>query len=348
MFVGGRELDANALTKAVYYADVALPELTRLLTPSAAPALALPPLTTDGSALDGVRDLERRCGGRVSLIGVGAELGRTELSLVESILRETRSVMVSLRVRSWEEEAREAVRLLRELGPSWADYARLALVLGGDVLTAALPVAATGEDSFAVSVSALDALKFEGDARRELVGVLLGACSSAARSGAAAGERVGLRLAWVDAALVSGAKLTVPQLIEVLSGLPFYSVGAVSELALLSELLKSRLNLRRVRNAGAFVITYPGDPLLNNYASMEAMTLKDFARLAASPVIGLDMLVVPSWASDEVLSAFLRDVCYLSALRGGGTFVRLILADAEPGEAILVEGHDVVVIEPLM
>lgn len=347
--VSGPQVDANVLSKAVYYADIVAPKFLTTLSLSKLPHLALPRIGEPlDEVIDNLRELERLCRGRASLIGVQCDVtnGR-DIESLSALIRETQMTMLSLHLNDERiETIASVVKLLKELGVSWVDYARISISTG-DVLTANLPISNTENDSFIVSLNVLDDLELTEDLRTELrekvTKLYLEACDKCS----SLRDEIKLEFLGVDVALMSGSKLSLSQLLEVLRELPFYSVGTLSELMRLSSYLSS-LELKRSINLGKFILSYPSDPLLNNYASMETMTLKDFAYLSISPVIGLDMLVIPSWTSKRVLLSFFEEVSELSKLARKGTFVRVVLADAEPGEKVSIGEHDVTVIEPLL
>jgi len=351
IYVSGRQVDANVLSKAIYYVDVVIPKMFTTLSLSKLPYLALPRL--EGSfdeIINNLKELERLCRGRVSLIGVQYDMTHESIEFVKSlnvIIKETQMTMLNLRLRDDRNETiAGVVELLKELETSWMDYARVAISIN-DILTANLPLSTIERDSFAVSLSVLDSLKPVEDVRAELKSRVVELYSNARDKCTELSREMKLEFAGVDTSLISGSKLSLTQLVEILKGLPFYSVGTVSELVHLSDYLSS-LKLEESINLGKFIVSYPNDLTLNNYASMETMTLKDFAYLAVSPVIGLDMLVVPSWTSDEVLMRFFKEVSMLSRLTKKGIFIRIVLADAEPGERVSIGEYDVTVIEPLL
>jgi len=347
----GQQIDANILSKAIYYADTVVPKISTTLSLKRLPYLALPKLESSiDETIDNLKELERLCKGKVALVGIQYDVSHKNTEVVEflkTVIEETQIIMLNICLKDHEfETVSSIVNLLKELEASWIDYARI-VISTNNILTANLPLSTTKRDSFTVSLNVLDYIKLVEDLRTELKSKITKLYSDAVYECTKLSKEIKLNFTGVDTSLISGERLSLVQFIEMLKDLPFYSVGTINELLQLSNHLSS-LKLKKGINLGKYILSYPNDLTLNNYASMETLTLKDFAYLTISPIIGLDMLVIPSWISNEVLIYFFKEINTLSQLIRKDVFVRIVLADAEPGERVSIGEYDVTVIEPLL
>lgn len=230
------------------------------------------------------------------------------------------------------------VRLLKQITESAGPEAcsRFAIAFGNQPETPYFPDTASERKGFSISSryvpevdEGLVSLGFEGAERS--IGAILLALEREARTASASS---GLRYLGLDPSISPWMDESIALVISRLMGNEFGNVGTYYAVhALNSAIMKAS---RSVTTLGFKEIMLPvaEDDELKRLASTRKIDIKLLVSLISVCVAGLDMVVLPLSTPDKKLADLLLDVFSIAQRRNKALGIRLILADAKPGEWI--------------
>ena len=351
LIIGGKYFDANTLTKCIYYVDK-LKHYLKSMGLNVPINVSLPffSLTEDVRGL--IDEFSRSCSKFINLACLSIKANEIQNSLehLHYIIKRINNLLVNVVLtNNSQDEFNQLLNLYYSLEHYWMNYARVIISFNNIPLTALLPLGVSDREVLLISLNILDELELEKDPLKELIKCIINSYKEARKFLVGLCNKIGIREYKIDLAISNGFKITVSQYIEIIkNGIPFYSVGSLSKIAEVSKSLREKLKFTDAINVGKFVLSYPNDVLLKNYASMEVMSLRSFLTFFLTEILGVDLLVIPSWTERGILLNFLKDLSFIAKVLEKCFFTRIVLADAEPGEKItLGEYDDVTVIEPL-
>lgn len=228
------------------------------------------------------------------------------------------------------------IRLLKQITESAGPEAcsRFAIAFGDQPETPYFPDAASERKGFSISAryvpevnEGLASSGFEG-AKKSIETILL-ALQREARTASASS---GLRYLGLDPSISPWMDESIARVICRLMGDEFGNVGTYHAVHRLNSALMKASNSIRTIGFREIMLPLAEDDELKRLASTGKIDIKLLVSLISVCVAGLDMVVLPLSTPDRKLVELLLDVFSIAQRRNKALGIRLILADAKPGE----------------
>ncbi|ACB07801.1 protein of unknown function DUF711 [Candidatus Korarchaeum cryptofilum OPF8] len=138
----------------------------------------------------------------------------------------------------------------------------------------------------------------------------------------------------IDFSLSPWMEESAAEVVSLVARSPFLGPGTPSALLEINEaILESSEGMRRI-GFNETMLPMAEDDLLKELSLRLEMRARDLALLTPYCLAGLDMVLLPLSVGREDLAKLIRDVIASSRVKGRTIGLRIILADAEPGEQI--------------
>ena len=199
---------------------------------------------------------------------------------------------------------------------------RVAVSFGGFIETPYFPLATARRLGFATALRYVDLLRGADVSRWR--GLLATYLSRVNEELELVGEESGIDYLGIDASLSPWMDESVAELIELLSGDRFPSVGSAWAIRSVNDLIRSAIGEAGVRGLGFNEVMLPvgEDNVLKERVREGRLRLRDLTYLAAYCVAGVDMVAVR--ANEGLISRVVMDLEAAYRVKGGVVGLRLI------------------------
>ncbi len=280
------------------------------------------------------------------LEGVGADYVAIPLpwsarSLAEPLLRLSDRVFVGISIPSPEPSLAPAAlevltQVFNSLGP--LGLTRLAFGLGGLVETPYFPATHSTREGISLSVlyaADLDEAAKEGGLGRveeRMVSIV----TRAAEFGRSVSSDANVRFLGIDPSLSPWMEESVARLVETLTGEEFGGPGTYWAVWWLNSRLSSLGSRTPTIGFSEVMLPVAEDDRLKELASRARLRLRELVGLSTVCVAGVDMVVLPL-SEPARLARIMSDIFAAAMSKGRPMGVRLILAEARPGDWVDID-----------
>ncbi|RLG60794.1 hypothetical protein DRN86_01595 [Candidatus Geothermarchaeota archaeon] len=281
---------------------------------------------------------------KMDIAAIPIERKYSYLKQIPEILKETKRLYFSFNIGDLRNlpclDLKEVVKLWRKIDRVAGQdaFTHLAFTYGSTPETPYFPATVSKRQGLSLSLLYATQLRDAVESGKGLKEELSRSLRLAEEIGRDVAERINLEFLGVDSSVSPWMKDSVARLIETIINDKFGSPGTHYAIF---DLNKSINGLsKKIRTVGFNEVMLPlaEDNQLKRAVEDGRIGLRDFVSYIFVCVSGLDMVPIPNETSDFKLIRMIRDALVAGCIKGKTVGIRVILAEAKPGERINLTG----------
>ncbi len=138
----------------------------------------------------------------------------------------------------------------------------------------------------------------------------------------------------MDFSLSPWMEESTAKVVSMVSKEPFMALGTASAILEINRAIMDSSYSLKYTGFNEIMLPMAEDNLLREMAYKGLLTARDLSYLAPYCVAGLDMIVLPLSTPRKEIAKLIRDVMAASWVKGKVLGIRILMADAEPGEMV--------------